>query len=188
LEYDCLEKDSGHPGDVSVLLKYSLRENTLQLEYKAKTTRPTPINMTNHSYFNLSGAPNLGDHELMIQADEVLQLDHNLLPTGVINTVKKTDFDRNDLRSIGQSRYDDCFVLREKEAVNLRLKANSTKIQMDLITDQPGLVVFNPKELNGICFEVQKFSNAPNIPHFPNTIVRPCERYTQKTKFIFSNF
>ena len=188
LEYDCLEKDSGHPGDVSVLLKYSLRENTLQLEYKAKTTRPTPINMTNHSYFNLSGAPNLGDHELMIQADEVLELDHNLLPTGVINTVKKTDFDRNDLRSIGQSRYDDCFVLREKEAVNLRLKANSTKIQMDLITDQPGLVVFNPKELNGICFEAQKFSNAPNIPHFPNNIVRPGQRYTQKTQFIFSNF
>ena len=188
LEYDCLEKDSGHPGDVYVLLKYSLRENTLQLEYKAKTTRPTPINLTNHSYFNLSGAPNLGDHELMIQADEVLELDHNLLPTGVINTVKKTDFDRNDLRSIGQSRYDDCFVLREKEAVNLRLKANSTKIQMDLITDQPGLVVFNPKELNGICFEAQKFSNAPNIPHFPNTIVKPGERYTQKTQFIFSNF
>lgn len=188
LEYDCLEKDSGHPGDVSVLLKYSLRENTLQLEYKAKTTRATPINLTNHSYFNLSGAPNLGDHELMIQADEVLELDHNMLPTGVINTVKKTDFDRNDLRSIGQSRYDDCFVLREKEAVNLRLKANSTKIQMDLITDQPGLVVFNPKELNGICFESQKFSNAPNIPHFPNTILRPGERYTQKTQFIFSNF
>jgi aldose 1-epimerase len=188
LEYDCLEKDSGHPGDVSVLLKYSLRENTLQLEYKAKTTRATPINLTNHSYFNLSGAPNLGDHELMIQADEVLELDHNLLPTGVINTVKKTDFDRNDLRSIGQSRYDDCFVLREKEAVNLRLKANSTKIQMDLITDQPGLVVFNPKELNGICFESQKFSNAPNIPHFPNTILKPGERYTQKTQFIFSNF
>lgn len=188
LEYDCLEKDSGHPGDVSVLLKYSLRKNTLQLEYKAKTTRPTPINLTNHSYFNLSGAPNLGDHELMIQADEVLELDHNLLPTGVINTVKKTDFDRNDLRSIGQSRYDDCFVLREKEAVNLRLKANSTKIQMDLITDQPGLVVFNPKELNGICFEAQKFSNAPNIPHFPNTILGPGERYTQKTQFIFSNF
>lgn len=188
LEYNCLEKDIGHPGDVSVLLKYSLRENTLQLEYKAKTTRPTPINLTNHSYFNLSGARNLGDHELMIQADEVLELDHNLLPTGVINTVKKTDFDRNDLRSIGQSRYDDCFVLREKEAVNLRLKANSTKIQMDLITDQPGLVVFNPKELNGICFEAQKFSNAPNIPHFPNTILGPGERYTQKTQFIFSNF
>ena len=93
LEYDCLEKDSGHPGDVYVLLKYSLRENTLQLEYKAKTTRATPINLTNHSYFNLSGAPNLGDHELMIQADEVLELDHNMLPTGVINTVKKTDFD-----------------------------------------------------------------------------------------------
>lgn len=70
----------------------------------------------------------------------------------------------------------------------MRLKANSTKIQMDLITDQPGLVVFNPKELNGICFEAQKFSNAPNLPHFPNTIVRPDKRYTQKTQYVFSKF
>ena len=52
---------------------------------------------------------------------------------------------------------------------------------MDIITDQPGLVIFNPKELNGICFEAQKFPNAPNIPHFPNTIVKPEEKYTQKT-------
>ncbi|MDB9911184.1 galactose mutarotase [Flavobacteriaceae bacterium] len=188
LEYECLEKDSGHPGDVNVSLKYSLHGNTLMIEYKAKTTRPTPINITNHSYFNLSGAPNLGDHELMILSDEVLELDNNLLPTGVINTVKKTDFDRNLSRPVGSSRYDDCFVLREKEAINVRLKANSTKIQMDIITDQPGLVVFNPKELNGICFEAQKFPNAPNIPHFPNTIVRPEEKYTQKTQFILSKF
>lgn len=188
LEYECLEKDSGHPGDVSVSLKYSLHENTLMIEYKAKTTRPTPINITNHSYFNLSGVPNLGDHEVMILSDEVLELDKNLLPTGVINKVKKTDFDRNISRPVGSSRYDDCFVLREKEAINMSLKANSTKIQMDLITDQPGLVVFNPKELNGICFEAQKFSNAPNIPHFPSTIVRPDKRYSQKTQYIFSNF
>ncbi len=188
LEHECLEQDSGHPGDVSVLLKYSLYENILQIEYKAKTTKPTPINITNHSYFNLSGAPNLGDHELMIQSDGVLELDSKLVPTGIINKVKKTDFDRNKSRPIGASRYDDCFVLREKETSNMRLRANSTKIQMDLITDQPGLVVFNPKELNGICFEAQKFSNAPNLPHFPNTIVRPDERYTQKTHYIFSNF
>ncbi len=188
LEHECLEQDCGHPGDVSVLLQYSLRENTLLIEYKAKTTKPTPINITNHSYFNLSDAPNLGDHELMIQSDEVLELDSNLVPTGRINKVKKTDFDRNKSRPIGTSRYDDCFVLREKETSSMRLKATSTKIQMDLITDQPGLVVFNPEELNGICFEAQKFSNAPNLPHFPNTIVRPYKRYTQKTQYVFSKF
>ena len=64
----------------------------------------------------------------MIQVDEILELDNNLLPTGVINAVKKTDFDRNELRSIGQPRYDDCFVLREKDAIYMRLKANSTKV------------------------------------------------------------
>ena len=114
LEHECLEQDCGHPGDVSVLLQYSLRENTLLIEYKAKTTKPTPINITNHSYFNLSGAPNLGDHELMIQSDEVLELDSNLVPTGRINKVKRTYFDRNKSRPIGTSRYDDCFVLRER--------------------------------------------------------------------------
>ena len=124
----------------------------------------------------------------MILSDEVLELDNNLLTTGVIKTVKKTDFDRNMPRPVGSYRYDDCFVLREKEAINVRLKANSTKIQMDIITDQPGLVIFNPKELNGICFETQKFPNAPNNPHFPNTIVRPEEKYTQKTQFILSKF
>ena len=188
LEYECLEKDSGHPGYVNVSLKYSLHGNTLMIEYKAKTTRPTPINITNHSYFNLSGAPNLGNHELMILSDEVLELDNNLLPTGVINTVKKTDFDRNMSHPVESSRYDDCFVLREKEAINVRLKANSTKIQMDIITDQPGLVVFNPKELNGICFEVQKFPNAPNIPHFPNTIVRPEKNTLKKRSLFYQSF
>lgn len=97
-----------------MLLQYSLRENTLLIEYKAKTTKPTPINITNHSYFNLSGAPNLGDHELMIQSDEVLELDSNLVPTVRINKVKRTYFDRNKSGPIGTSRYDDCFVLRER--------------------------------------------------------------------------
>ena len=64
----------------------------------------------------------------MIQVDEILELDNNLLTTGVINVVKKIDFDRNELRSIDQPRYDDCFVLREKDAINMRLKANSTKV------------------------------------------------------------
>lgn len=188
LELLCPEKENSHPGDVHVSLKYSLHKNKLSIEYKATSNKPTPINITNHSYFKLSEAPNLEDHELAVYADEVLELDENLLPTGTINPVENTDFDRNHLRLIGSSRYDDCFVLREKEAVNASLRCNTTKIQMDVSTDQPGVVIFNPKELGGICFETQKFSNGPNITRFPNTILRPGERYTQKTQFSFLKF
>ena len=188
LELFCAEKDCGHPGDVIVTVKYSLHKNNLRIEYWATTTKPTPVNITNHSYFNLSGAPNLEDHELLIHANEILELDENLLPTGKINKVNDTDFDRNSFRPIGSSRYDDCFVLRKNETINASLRANVSKIQMDVITNQPGIVVFNPKELGGICFETQKFSNAPNLSNFPETILRPGERYFQKTQFCFSKF
>jgi aldose 1-epimerase len=55
---------------------------------------------------------------------------------------------------------------------------------MDILTDQPGMVVFNPKNINDICLETQKFSNGPNIPHFLNTILHPNEKYHQKTQYV----
>ncbi|MBA23101.1 MAG: hypothetical protein CMP52_07170 [Flavobacteriales bacterium] len=183
LEHECLPVPNGHPGIVKVSLKYSLHRNIFQIEYKATTTKSTPINMTNHSYFNLSGVPKLFDHELQINADQVLELNPDLLPTVSFIEVNKTDFDRNKIRSINNSRYDDCFVLRQKDTVKAILRAKTTKIQMDVLTDQPGIVVFKPEIINGICLETQKFSNGPNIPHFPNTILHPNERYYQKTQY-----
>ena len=57
---------------------------------------------------------------------------------------------------------------------------------MEVYTNQPGIVIFTPLSLEGICFETQKFSNSPNISHFPNTLLKPGERYEHKTKFRFS--
>ncbi|MDG1263863.1 MAG: hypothetical protein P8N57_04635 [Flavobacteriaceae bacterium] len=62
------------------------------------------------------------------------------------------------------------------------------RIQMDILTDQPGIVVFNPKNINSICLETQKTSNEQNVPHFPNTILHPNEKYHQKTQYVFSKF
>ena len=177
-----------HPGIVKVSLKYSLHNNILQIEYKATTTESTPINITNHSYFNLSGLPDLFDHELQIKANEILELNHDLLPTGNFIEANKTNYNRNKLRPINKLPYDDCYVLRENENVKATLRAKSTRIQIDILTDQPGMVVFNPKNINGFCLETQKFSNEPNIPHFPNTILHPNEKYHQKTQYVFSKF
>ncbi len=188
LEHQCDETSNDYPGQVNVSIKYSLNDTTLCIDYKATTSHKTPINITNHSYFNLSGTPNLEDHELKINSDKVLELDEQLLPTGNYIDVKHTDFDRNEIRPIGRSRYDDCFVLKKSDSIKATLKAKSSKIKMDVYTDQPGVVIFNPNHINGICFETQKFSNAPNISHFPNTILSPGEEYIQKTKYSFSKF
>ena len=132
--------------------------------------------------------PNLIDHELQNNADHVLEFGPDLLPTGNFIEVYKTDFDRNKLRPINNSRYDDCFVLRQKDTVKARLWAKTTKIQMDILTDQPGMVVFKPEIINGICLKTQKKSNGPNIPHFPSTVFRTDERYHQKTQYVYSKF
>ena len=189
LEHECSEQNgSGHPGNIKTSIKYCLHESSILFEYKASTNKTCPVNITNHSYFNLSGAPNLGDHELLINSTKTLDLDDNLLPTGKFVEVSGTDFDFKRMKALGYSRYDDCFVLDNNNDINVSLRALTTKIQMDVVTDQPGIVVFNPKELNGIALETQKFSNAPNISHFPNTILHPGEKYIQKTKYSFSNF
>lgn len=189
LEHECPEENgSGHPGNVQISLKYCLQGSSLLIEYKASTNKACPVNLTNHSYFNLSGTPNLGDHELLINSNRILDLDKNLLPTGKFIEVSGTDFDFKKMKAIGKSRYDTCFILDKDKQKNVSLRALTTKIQMDVITDQPGVVVFNPKEINGITLETQKFSNAPNIPHFPDTILSPREKYIQKTKYTFLNF
>ena len=187
LKHRCIEENSGgHPGTIDVSLKYSLYLNKLIIEYKAITDKACPINITNHSYFNLSGAAELNDHNLMVNSAKTLELDKKLMPTGKFKESFGTEFDRNKMRPIGKSRYDDCFILKNNTEIKASLSANSTGIQMDVLTDQPSIVVFNPKELNGICFETQKFPDGPNFPNFPNTIIKPKERYIQKTEFVFS--
>lgn len=188
LTHQCKENPIDYPGIVNISVKYSLTGHTLSIEYKATTSEKTPINITNHSYFNLSGVSNLADHELQINSDKILELDKNLLPTGKYLEVENTDFNRNEIRPIGNSKYDDCFVLKKENHTKAILRAQSTKIKMTVHTNQPGVVIFNPKNINGICFETQKFSDAPNISHFPNTILNPNEEYIQKTQFSFSKF
>lgn len=160
--------DEGYPGELAVEVVYRLSdEDVLSIEYRAKTTKPTPVNLTHHSYFNLSGAAlrDITDHELFIDADRFTPVDDNLIPTGELATVADTPFDFRSARRIGagidaaheQLRlaggYDHNFALN-KPAPNALNRAaivtdpHSGRV-MEVWTTEPGLQFYSGNFLDG---------------------------------------
>mgnify|MGYP003342778100 FL=1 len=185
-EYLCKDGSSGFPGNVIVKIKYALIENELQISYLAETDKNTHINLTNHSYFNLNGNNPINSNFLKINADCYLELKNNLVPSGKILNVSDTKFDFRNFKVIGTNQFDDYFILNKTKEAAASIYNPNSKIKMEVYTNQPGIVIFTPLNFEGICFETQKFSNSPNISHFPKTLLKTGEVYEQKTKFRFS--
>ena len=158
----------------------------MNLEYKATTNSSNHLNLTNHAYFNLNPNGKIDGHELQINASKYLELAENLLPTGTLIDTNQTSMDFRQIRTIGIQRLDDYFVLDKQIKIAASLYSSETGIGMQTITDQPGVVVFTPPHFEAICFETQKFSNSPNLAHFPTTRIDPNETYSQITRFLFS--
>jgi aldose 1-epimerase len=187
--------------------------NELKIEYKATTDKPTPVNLTNHSYFNLSAGTDstiLG-HEILINADRYVAVDNNLIPTGELPAVKGTAMDFNVPAKIGTDiekvagGYDHTFALNKKSAEAPELAVSlyhpGTGRYMEVFTTEPGVQFYSGNFLNGtltgkkgmkyvkhggLCLEAQHFPDSPNQPNFPNTILRPGETYRQTTIYKFS--
>ena len=197
--------DGGFPGSLDVTVRYSLTDDdTLNIEYQASTDATTHVNLTQHSYFNLSGFENtsIDDHELQVDAQHVLTLDGEHIPTGAFAEVDNTKFDFRCARKIGEavSWLDHDFAclthegrMRRAGALIHRLSGRS----MVVSTDQPSLHVYAGKNLGGataegfceaagLCLETQKFPNSPNIPAFPSTRLTPDQTYRHRTIFSFS--
>lgn len=192
----------GYPGNLTVLAKYQLTEDSLLITYEAETDRTTALNLTNHAYFHLDDSGSVLGKDLFINAAHILEVDERLLPTGQLKSVIATPFNymqSSELHFRDHFGLDTPFALREGK-VAASLYSPISGIKMDVETNQPSVVVFTPKSLPklglrreaayrdypAICFECQNFPDAPNKSNFPSSVLRPGEKYRNEIRYRFS--
>lgn len=213
LTYTSKDGDQGFPGNLAIEVVYTLTsDNALQIAYSATTDKATPVNLTNHCYFNLSaGKQNtILDHEVMIQADQFTAVDSLLIPTGRLPAVKGTPMDFTTAKKIGKELaavkggYDHNWILKRAgaglEKIASAYDASSGRL-MEVYTTEPGLQFYTGNFLDGslkgkndrsypqhaaFCMETQHFPDGPNQSSFPNTILQPGEVYRSLTRYQFS--
>ena len=213
LSYISKDGEEGYPGNLKVSVRYTLTDdNELKIEYTAETDKATPLNLTNHSYFNLSGdvANTILDESLLIDADNFTPVDSSLIPTGEIKTVKGSPFDFTKATKIGarvdsvKGGYDHNYVLNKKDT-SLTKAATLTDDRsgrtLEVFTTQPGMQFYTGNFLDGtiktsqgagiqkyaaLCMETQHFPDSPNEPKFPTTILLPGQKYHSITVYKLS--
>jgi len=206
----------GYPGTLTAIVTYTLTaDNELKIDYMATSDKATPINLTNHTYWNLSAGADstILDHELTLNADKYTPANAKLIPTGELTPVKGTPFDFTTAKKVGQDilksggdpvGYDHNWVLN-KTGNNLEkfgsLYHPASGRLMEFYTTQPGVQFYTGNFLDGsltgkggkkyiknsgLCLETQHFPDSPNQPSFPNSILKPGEEYKQITIYKFS--
>ena len=209
--------DQGFPGKVTVDLLYSMEERgELTIRYHAVTDRDTPLNLTNHMYFNLDGQESgpVDGHQLMVNARRYLVTDNNLVPTGAVDPLAGTLLDFNQMKALGPvirspelevtKGLDHTFVLspscasgEEPAAV---LKAAWSGITMTVLTDRPSVQVYSAGNLSGrvgkngavyapfhaLCLETQGYPDAVHHMNFPSVMLKAGESFDSFTTYRFS--
>ncbi|WP_412464588.1 aldose epimerase family protein [Flavobacterium mekongense] len=201
LEYLSCHKEENFPGELTVNITYTLTEqNELMVDFSAKSTEDTIVNLTQHSYFNLNGhQEDINHQKVTINADTILETTDELIPTGKFITLRNHTYDFSEPKE-SPVIIDNTFVLNNHNAATLY--GEKSKIKMTVITNQPAVHVYvggncfgqiKGKEnadyhsTSGICFEAQNFPDAPNHSHFPSAILKKDECYTHQTIFKFEN-
>ena len=209
LELKYLSKDGeeGFPGNLETIIRFELNdENELSYEFFAITDKPTAVNLTHHSYFNLNnGKGTIEDHEIKINASYILAQDEGLVCNGEFIAVANNQFDFRIFKPIRMDwnkndGYDQCFVIDNKtDGIDLVAEARSSVsgIALHILSTEPAVQFYSGQGLgnirgknetqyspfSGFCLETHKHPNAVNIPDFPNTVLRPGERYYQKNVY-----
>lgn len=205
--------DGGYPGNVTMSVTFTVKDNTLTLEYNAVSDKDTIMNFTNHAYFNL-GSENNFSTELMIKADSITPVSAQLIPTGELMDVTGTPFDFRTAKPIGRDikdahpqvaladGFDHNFVLGNtveyREDV-VSAYCPESGITMTCSTDLPGVQLYTSnmldekggkngdlKQYYAFCLETQFWPDTPNKPQFPSCTVKANEPFYSVTKYKFS--
>jgi len=216
LTYTSPDGEEHFPGNLTVNVTYSLTDdNALKIDYSATTDKPTVLNLTNHSYFNLNGSGDVLNYVLQMNASKYTLADSTLIPNGELASVKGTPYDFLQPTKIGarmdevakvkeQGGYDNNFVVDGKPSKLRRAAAVTDPASgrtMEVWTTEPGVQLYTANWLDGsitgkggtkyqqygaVCLETQHYPDSPNHPKFPTTLLRPGQHYRQTTIYKFA--
>ena len=214
--YVSKDGEEGYPGTLTTTVTYTLTdENEVHIAYEATTDKATPVNLTQHTYFNLAGHGDILAHVLTLQADRFAAVDSTLIPTGELAPVAGTPFEFTTQHAIGErigadhqqltfgGGYDHTFVLSRPDtglALAAVLKDPLSGRTLEVRTTEPGVQFYSGNFLDGsltgkggvvytqrtgVCLETQHFPDSPNQKAFPSTVLRPGETYRSRTVWTF---
>jgi aldose 1-epimerase len=211
LAYRSADGEEGYPGALEARCTYALAAPaTLTITLTATCDRPTVVNLTNHSYFNLDGPDPDGtwstaDHRLTVPAERCLEVDADKVPTGRRLPVAGTTVDFREARAVGTNRTDHALILAEAASPEprtvARLAGARSGIVLEMDSTEPSLQVYDGYMLGdaglsvggrpipagaGLCLEPQRFPDAPNHPDFPSAVLRPGETYRHVIRYRFA--
>lgn len=204
LSYSSPDGEENFPGNLLTEVIYKLTdENELQIHYKAVTDKITPINLTQHSYFNLSNKfENVLDHQLQVDTQYILETDDLLIPSGKLYDIRNTLFDFRTKKTLEMDiedieNYDDCFAFGDSTEMPRKvaeLTDKNDEVTMEIATTFPGLQVYTGKYItagknnqfgpfSGVALEAQGYPDAPNHPNFKHGWLNPDEVYQHQTNY-----
>lgn len=203
-----VDGDQGFPGTLNISVTYQLSaDNKLSIKYLGNTDLATPVNLTNHTYFNL-GERDCQSLYLQMMSSTFLETDAANIPTGNILSVAGSDYNFRDPAVISKRQrdtqdeslktkngYDHCFILDNSpfEQAKAMLTSVEKQISLSVYTDQPAIQLYTGIYLSGkfsayqgLCLEAQNYTDADNNKHFPSNVLKPNQEYQRNITFEFS--